>query len=71
MSERDADEGDLEWGGVMEECKGELSCVCHKIAQAVGWHPGTPYRAHAPKPNEKRQRPMRTSKGEAFVYIKR
>ena len=28
MSERDGGEGDLEWGGVMEECKRELSCVC-------------------------------------------
>ena len=36
MSERDGREGDLEWGGVMEECKRELSCVCIKMAEAVG-----------------------------------
>ena len=27
MSERNGGEGDLEWTGVMKECKGELSCV--------------------------------------------
>ena len=27
MSERYAGEGDLEWAGVIEECKKELSCV--------------------------------------------
>ena len=32
-------EGDLEWAGVMEECRKELSCVCQKMAQAVGWQP--------------------------------
>ena len=36
MSERDVGEGDLEWAGIMEECKRELSCVCQKMAQAAG-----------------------------------
>ena len=52
MSERDADEGDLEWAGVMEECRRELSCVCQKMAQAVGWQLGRPCRPHAPRPGE-------------------
>ena len=38
MSEKDGGEGDLEWADVMEECKRELSCVCQKMAQAIGWH---------------------------------
>ena len=63
MSERDADEGDLEWAGVMEECRRELSCVCQKMAQAVGWQPGRPCRPHAPKPGEQREKAMRTSRG--------
>ena len=54
MSERDADESDLEWASVMEECKRELSCVCQKMAQAAGWQPGRPYRPHAPEPGEQR-----------------
>ena len=37
MSERDANRGDLQWGGVTEECKIELSCVRQKVAQSVGW----------------------------------
>ena len=37
MSERDGGKGDLEWTGMMEECKRELSCLCQKIAEAVGW----------------------------------
>ena len=36
MSESDADQRDLEWAGVMEECKMELPYVCQKIAKAVG-----------------------------------
>ena len=49
MSERDTDEGDLEWASVMEECRRELSCVCQKMAQAVGWQPGRSCRPHATK----------------------
>ena len=63
MSERDADKGNLEWAGVMEECRRELSCVCQKMAQAVGWQPGRPCRPHAPKPSEQRQKAMRTGRG--------
>ena len=48
MSERDASKGELEWAGVMEECKRELSYECQKMAQAVGWQPGRPCRPHAP-----------------------
>ena len=62
MSERDADEGDLEWAGVIEECRRELSCVCQKMAQAVGWQPGRPYMPHAPKLGEQREKAMRTSR---------
>lgn len=35
MSERDASENNLEWASVMEQCKRESSCVCHKIESAV------------------------------------
>ena len=35
MSERDASENNLEWAIIMEECKRELLCVCHKIESAV------------------------------------
>ena len=35
MSKRDGREGDLEWAGMMEECKRELSCICQKMAQAI------------------------------------
>ena len=52
MSQRDGSEGDLEWGGVMEECKSELSCVCIKMGEAVGWKLGRSCRPHAPKPGE-------------------
>ena len=55
MSERNTGEGDLEWASVMEEGKRELSCVCQKMAQAVGWRFGRPCRPHAPpKPGEQR-----------------
>ena len=63
MSERDGGEGDLEWSGIMEECKRELSCVCIKMAEAVGWQPGRPCRPYAPKPGEQRQKAMRTGGG--------
>ena len=63
MSERDADEGNLEWASVMEECRRELSCVCQKMAQAVGWQPGRPCIPHAHKPGKQREKAMRTSKG--------
>ena len=68
MSERDADEGDLEWAGVMEECRRELSCVCQKMAQAVGWQPGRPCRPHAPKPGEQREKAMRTSRAGRHLF---
>ena len=63
MSEREPEEGDVQWGGLMEECKRELSCVCQKMAQRVGWQPGRPFRAHAPKPGEGRLKAMRTGRG--------
>ena len=62
MSERDTNESDLEWAGVMKECRRELSCVCQKMAQAVGWQHGRPCRPHAPKPGEQREKAMRTSR---------
>ena len=62
MSERDGGKGNLEWGGVMEECKRELSCVCIKMVEAIGWQPGRPCRPHAPKPSEQRQKAMRTGR---------
>ena len=68
MSERDGNEGDLEWGGVMEECKRELSCVCIKMAQAIGWQPGRPCRPHAPKPGEQRQKAMRTGRAGPHLF---
>ena len=68
MSERDGCEGDLEWGGVMEECKRELSCVCTKMVEAVGWQPGRPYRPHAPTPGEQRQKAMRTGRAGPHLF---
>ena len=63
MSERDADEGDLEWAGIMEECRRKLSCVCQKMAQAFGWQPGRSCRPHATKPGEQRRKAIRTGRG--------
>ena len=68
MSERDADKGDLEWAGVMEKCRRELSCVYQKMGQAVGWQPGRHCRPHAPKPGEQREKAMRTSRGERHLF---
>ena len=68
MSERDRGEGDLEWGGVTEECKRELSCVCIKMAQAVGWQLGRPCRPHAPKLGEQRQKAMRTGRAGPHLF---
>ena len=68
MSERDANEGDLEWAGVMEECRRELSCVCQKMAQAVGWQPGRPWRPHAPRPGEQREKAMRTTMAGRHLF---
>ena len=68
MSERDANEGDLEWASIMEECKRELSCVCQKMAQVVGWQPGRPCRPHAPTPSEQREKTMRTNRGGRHLF---
>ena len=68
MSEKDADEGDLKWAGVMEESRRELSCVCQKMAQAVGWQPGRPCRPHAPKLGEQREKAMRTRWGGRHLF---
>ena len=53
---------------MMEECKRDLSCVCQKMAQAVGWQPGRPCRLHAPKPGEQRQKAMRTGKAGPHLF---
>ena len=50
LSERGEDEGSEAWGGLMEECKRELTCVCKKMAQSVGWRPGRPGRWFPPQP---------------------
>ena len=63
MSERDAGEDDLEWAGIMEKCRRELSCMCQKMTQAAGSQPGRPCRPHATKPGEQRQKAMRTGRG--------
>ena len=68
MSERDGGKGDLECCSVMEECKRELSCVCIKMAEAVGWQPGRPYRPHAPKPGEQRQKAMRIGRAGPYLF---
>ena len=68
ICERDGGEGDLEWSGVMEECKRELPCVCIKMAQAVGWQPGRTCRPHAPKPGEQRQKAMRTGRAGPHLF---
>ena len=68
MSERDADEGDLEWARIMKECRRELSYVCQKMAQDVGWQPGRPYKPHVPKLGEQREKAMRTSRGGRHLF---
>ena len=68
MSEKDGGEGDLEWADVMEECKRELSCVCQKMAQAIGWKLGRPCRPHAPKLGEQRQKAMRTGRAGRHLF---
>ena len=68
MSERDANEGDLKSADIMEECRRELSCVCQKTAQAIGWQLGRPCRPHAPKPSEQRQKVMRTDLGGRHLF---
>ena len=68
MSERDGGEGNLEWGRAMEECWTELSCVCQKMAQAVDWKPGRSCRPHAPKPDEQRQKAMRTDRAGPHLF---
>ena len=68
MSERDADEGDLEWADAMEECRRELPCVCQKISQAVGWQPRRPRRPYAPKLGEQREKAMRTSRAGRHLF---
>ena len=68
MSERDRGEGDLEWAGVMEECKRGLSCVCIKMAEAVDWQLGRSCRPHAPKPGEQRQKAMRTGRAGPHLF---
>ena len=68
MSERDGGQGDLELGGVMEECKRELLCVCINMAKAVGWQPGRPCRPYAPKPSEQRQKAMRTGRAGPHLF---
>ena len=67
-SERDGGEGDLEWGGMMEECKKEFSYVCMKMAEAIGWQPGRPCRPHAPKLGEQRQKAMRTGRAGPHLF---
>ena len=52
----------------MEECRRELSCVCQKMPQAVGWQPRRPYRLHAPKPGEQREKAMRTSRAGRHLF---
>ena len=65
-------QGDLKWAGIMEECKRKfIMCVPKDSTQAAGWQLGKSCRPHAPKPGEERQKAIRTSRGEAFVYIKR
>ena len=68
MSERDGGEGDLEWTGVIEKCKRELSCVPQKVAQAIGWQLGRPYRLHAPKLGEQRQKAMTTGRAGPYLF---
>ena len=58
------------WNGptTMKECRRELSCVCQKMVQAAGWQHGRPYRPHAPKPSEQRQKAMRIGRGGRHLF---
>lgn len=58
--EKVKDKDSRKWGDLMEECNRELSYVCQKIKQAVGWRLGRPYRSHGPKPSEGRQKAMKS-----------
>ena len=73
LSERGEDEGSEAWGGLMEECKRELTCVCKKMAQSVGWRPGRPGRWFPPQPGGggsggHRQHAMRTGRGGKHLF---
>ena len=61
MSESDACESELKWAGIVEEYRRDLSCVCKKIAQAIGWQPRRLCKSHAPKLDEQRQKAMGTN----------
>ena len=71
MGERDGGEGDLELAGMMEECKRELSCVCQKMAEAIGWQPGRSCRPHAPNLGEQRRKAMRTARAGPHLFTSR
>ena len=68
MSERDGGEGNLDWAGVMEECKRELSCVCQKMAKAIGWQCGRSCRLHAVELGEQGQKTMRTGRAGSQLF---
>ena len=53
---------------MMEECKRELSCVCIKMAEATAWQSGRPFRPHAPKLGEQRQKAMGTGRAEPHLF---
>ena len=72
LSERGDNEDDEAWGGPLEECKRELTCVCKKMAQTAGWRPGRPRRAPDPRPSGgiggQRQHAMRTGRGGKHLF---
>ena len=66
LSERAA--GEASWGGVIEECKRELVCVCRTMAEDACWRPGRPDRWFAPRPGQDKKRAMRTGRGGKHLF---
>lgn len=70
LRERD-DESDLQWEGVIEECKRELISTCKQVATMAGWRPGRPHvRMHPSSsvPGVTRPAAMRTGRGGRHLY---
>ncbi len=70
LRERD-DESDLQWEGVIEECKRELISTCIEVATMAGWRPGRPHvrmRPSSSVPGVTRPAAMRAGRGGRHLY---
>lgn len=65
------DEADLQWAGIIEECKRELVCTCIRVATRAGWRPGRPLvrmSASSSVPGVTRPAAMRTGRGGTHLH---